>query len=375
MLRFYWVATNTRRENIQVSGAIQNPIRLSGGNSDVTFHVNVDFTALGIDQLRQAWLTFAPKLTDSAAYSDTQADAVFTNWTISADPNRVSPLHVAGPGSVRVEESDARVVFQGSGWSLTDAGWFSKGFAQVSRQVGDMITVQYSCSQEHDLWLGTSLHSDRGIFGISVDGAAQPDLNTMLVSFPTGVATVPVSIPEAISTRRKIASRIAAGNHTVVLTVKVGDAPPAGIVEYGYCYFDFLEAVIPSDVPVAPGPRGIYAPAIDYDTNHGYQLAPARLMWMYEKLGFAGNSINQYVGTFWWNQRRVYGQTLASASVDLSSCAPAAGDGIFVVIGGTTIGTAIRISSTTFAHGDRSTEYARGRTPHARRHAPFALTP
>jgi hypothetical protein len=351
-IRLYWVATNSSRQNFQVAGVVTNPIQLSGGNSNVTFHVKIDFTALGIDSLRQAWLTFAPALANSAAYTDTTADAVFSNWGITADPHGISAQQVAGPGSVRVEETDAWTTAVGT-WNTTDVGWFSKGFAIYSNTVGDHITITYWSQFTHDLWVGTSIYSDRGIFGVTVDGVAKPDLNMMAVTYATGSGGVTVGTPstggaisEAISTRRKIATGIAPGQHTVVLTVKAGQTPPAGISSYGYCYFDFLEAAVASDVPDPQGSWTDRAPAIDYDTQHGYQLAPQRLLWMIQKLGFAGGPIDEYVGVFWWNQRNNTTQSLAHASIDFSTVSPAVGDGLFLNLGGTTIGKSVFASET-----------------------------
>jgi hypothetical protein len=340
MIRLYWISTNPSGANVTTA----NPIQLTGGSSAVTFHVTLDFSALGIDDLQQAWFTFAPELADSAAYVDTQADIVFSNWGITADPNGLAELKVAGPLSVRVEESDAWTSAVGT-WNTTDVGWFSKGFAIYSNIVGASITVTYWSQFAHDLWLGTSVYSDRGIFGVTLDGSPLPDLDMMLVTYPAGTSIGPPSsgsaISEAISTRRKLTSGVIAGQHTVVLTVKAGDTPPAGISESGFCYFDFLEACVASDVPDAPGSWTDRSPAIDYDTQHGYQLAPSRLLWMFDKLGFTGGPIDEYVGVFWWNQRVNPTQSLASAIVDFSSISPAVSDGLFLSFGGTTLGKSV----------------------------------
>ncbi len=46
----------------------RSEVQLSGGNSDdVVWNIALDFTALGIDQIRQAWVTFAPQLTAASA--------------------------------------------------------------------------------------------------------------------------------------------------------------------------------------------------------------------------------------------------------------------------------------------------------------------
>ncbi len=90
-------------------------LQLSGGNSDnVTWTVSLDFTALGIDRLRQAWLTFAPQLAAGAPYSDTEWTATFSNWSVT-DPNNIRALRCAGPGSIRVGNDDTACVFSPAG--------------------------------------------------------------------------------------------------------------------------------------------------------------------------------------------------------------------------------------------------------------------
>lgn len=359
MLRLYWGAANTvaggdASTRVSISGVSPGAaIQLIGGVSACAYHVTLDFSALGIASVRQLVLTFAPLLADSAAYIDptipnygTKADIAFTNWRVTADPNGLMPLSVAGPGSVRAEETDAWTTAVGT-WNPTDVGWFSQGFAIYSSTPGDSISVTYWSQFPHELWLGTSVYSDRGIFGIVVDGTPQVDLDMMLAEYPLllstpGTPSTGNAIAEAVSTRRRLASGLAAGQHTVVLTVKAGDTPPTGIGSHGFCYFDFLEAVVASDVPAPPGPWLDRFPAFDFDTQHGYQLAPARLLWMCDALGFAGPA-NLYVGVFWWNQRNNPTQTFAALSIDFATLpdpslfTPFYGQ-IFIDIGGTTLG-------------------------------------
>ena len=63
---------------------LDNPLlQLAGGNSDnVVWNISLDFSALGIDQIRQAWLTFAPRLPDGGVYKDTEWTAIFSDWSI-----------------------------------------------------------------------------------------------------------------------------------------------------------------------------------------------------------------------------------------------------------------------------------------------------
>src|SRR6185437_781365 len=82
----------------------QPTYQLSGGSSNVTWNVNIDFTAQSIDSLRQCWLTFAPALT-TGVYTPTEWTATFSNWQLTG-PTATQQLQIAGPGSVRIEQSD-----------------------------------------------------------------------------------------------------------------------------------------------------------------------------------------------------------------------------------------------------------------------------
>jgi hypothetical protein len=292
-------------------------VQFAGGNSAVTWRICLDFTALGIDQVRQLWLTFAPALAGGAAYVGRNWDAIFSNWAV-ADPKGIGALQVAGPGSVRVEDTDAWCTYSGSGWQR-QAGFYSQGAARRTAAAGDAVTVKYWCKQSHSLYLGTTLYTDRGEVSISVDGGAPATVDTYL---NTG---------SEVPARRLIAAGVAPGWHRATLT-----AASAG----KYFYFDFLEAAVPSDVPAPPSkPLTDCAPAMDWDTNHGYQLSPQRLMHIYDVLGLAG-PIDEYAGVFWWNQRKSQGAQIGQVQVEFGGTwAP--GESMFLTIGGQTIGKTV----------------------------------
>lgn len=312
--------------------------QLTGGVSAATWQVSIDFTALGIDQLRQAWLTISPQLPTGAAYTDTEWLVQVTNWSVS-DPNNVRPLKIAGPGSTRVGSRDAWVTYTGTSWieeasnQVGGTGWFWKGFAHRASAPGDYVTVRYSCQSTHDLYLGTSLSSDRGKVSISIDGGAPVTLDCFVGSVPSG----------PIVTRRLVASSVAAGAHTVVITLTSGqhaalaswDSPSTG----HYFYFDFLEAAISSAVldPAVTYPNVM--PATDFDTDHAYRLSPERLVWMLSRLGFKGE-LDHYLGVFWWAQRKRVGGTFPAVVVTFGGTW-IAGDSAFVTIGGFALGKSV----------------------------------
>ena len=65
-------------------------LQLAGGSSDdVTWHITVDFSALGWTDLQKLWLTFSPALANSAAYASTEWSITVSNWTVHRSEWRV----------------------------------------------------------------------------------------------------------------------------------------------------------------------------------------------------------------------------------------------------------------------------------------------
>ncbi len=286
---------------------------LSGGSSDVAWTCTLDFTALGIDRLRQCWLTFAPSLV-SGPLAATEWSAVFSNWSVTG-PDSVRELKVAGPGSIRIEQSDGACAYTGT-WSR-EAGFYSKYFAAVTSSTSASVTVTYTCQFAHDLWVGTSLYSDRANALVSVDGDTESTLVCQL------------SAASAVITRRRARTGIPAGRHAVRLRA----------ASAGYLYFNFLEAVVATDLPDALPPRPGISPALDFDTDHSYKLPPARLMWIMDQLGYAG-PMNEYLGVFWWNERKQTGAAFPTAQITFAG-AFADGDSISVTLNGTLVSKSV----------------------------------
>jgi hypothetical protein len=286
----------------------------TGGSSDATWRVTLDFAALGLSQVRRMWLTLAPPLAYGAAIAGIEWEAVFTNWTVTG-PTATRRLAVAGPDSVRVEEDDSWCSFSGL-WSTED-GFFSKGYAARTAAADSTVTIRYHCGSVHDVWVGTSLFTGYGQFGVRLDDYTETTLNCALVT------------DEPVNTRRRVRSGVPPGEHVVVLR-SVNSAPVV---------FDFLEAAVSSDVPDPMPANATMSPALDYSTDHTYKMPPARLMWSFDQLGFAA-PLNEYIGVFWWNQRRRVGAVIPSVTVTFSgSYLP--GDAIFVTIGSQTFGKSV----------------------------------
>jgi hypothetical protein len=308
MIAMYAVARNDRLRTTPAD------VNFTGGSSGAAWRVTLDFSALNIPNIRQMWLTFAPALANGAPYESTEWEAVFSNWTLSG-PEDVKALPVAGPGSVRVEDTDPLCVYTGA-WTI-ETGFYSGGEAKQTSTPGDSVTASYYCGSTHDVWIGTSLYSDRGAAGVSVDGDAETDLVCALAA------------DSAVNTRRRVRTGVPAGYHQVTLRLKTGSS----------FYFDYVDAVVASGVPDPAHTLATVSPALDYSTDHTYKLPPERLLWIFDKLGYAG-PINQYLGVFWYNQRVRVNAVIPSATVTFAGQYQP-GDQIFLNLSGQSIGKSV----------------------------------
>jgi hypothetical protein len=308
MLAMYSTGKN---ERLRTSSEVA---KFSGGASGATWRITLDFAALGIAEVRLMWLTFAPPLANGSAFEDTEWLATFTNWTL-VGPEDKRTLKVAGPNSVRVEDTDAWCSFTGQ-WDV-ESGFFSDGFARRSSHAGDSVTIRYTCPAVHDLYIGTSLYRDRAAVRVQLDNDSGTRLDCFLDTDPS------------VNTRRRVRAAVAPGDHTVTIRLE----------NSAFFYFDFLEAVVGSDVPDPLPPRPNLSPALDYSTDHTYKLPPARILWNFDNLGFTG-PMNEYAGVFWWNQRTRQGASIPSARVTFNG-GFSAGDQVFVDISGQICGKSV----------------------------------
>ncbi len=285
-LAMYAVSKNARLTTLEPL------VQFAGGSSDATWHVSIDFTAKEIPEVRKAWLTFAPPLSPGKPFESTEWEAVYTNWSLTG-PEDLRRLQIAGPGSQRFEESSTLCTYAGA-WAA-EYGFFSEAYAQVSKAAENTITIAYVSNVEHELWIGTSLYNDRGAAEVRIDNGPGIPFDTCL---QTG-------LDPAVITRRRVGNvQLPAGDHAVV--IRTLDAKPF--------YFDYLDIVVPDDMTDSLTARTNISPALDYSTDHTYKLPPARILWMFEKLGFGG-PMNEYIGVFWWNQRTRVGAVLPQASI------------------------------------------------------------
>jgi hypothetical protein len=267
---------------------------LSGGSSDnVSWHVHIDFTALGWSNVDKIWWTIAPALPSHQAYPPTEWQMVVTNWSVTSNPASKRALKVAGPGSVRIEEDSTWVSASGY-WEAAPGNdpvngafaFWSQGRAIRAAAAGASVTIETHCQYTHDIYVGTRLDTTCGIVSATLDGGAPATLDCY---YPTATTS---------QTRRLLFSGVAAAQHTVVITLSGNkNASSQG----WYFYFDFLECAVKSDVPDPVATTAAVGVATDFDTDNTYKLSPQRLVWNIQKLGLLGE-IDHYCGVFWWKQ-------------------------------------------------------------------------
>lgn len=267
----------------------------------------------------------------SGFQSDVEWGAIISNIAVTGDAS----LKVGGD-SERIEESDKRCSYTGF-WEEYKYGanpawpsqWWSDGHAKRTgpSDVNDLrqVTITYSATEQHDLYLGTFLYTNCGKISVTVDGVttAESPLDLYLLEYGGTTANI------------KIASGVAAGNHTINITALF--EKNAASLGY-YFYFDYLWPLVPQDVPDPQKTYQDVSLAIDFDTDHGYKKPPAWHLWHLQRLGFKGHA-DVYMGVFWNNKRRRVGASYPYATIEYSlapgSTAPVAGDVVVFQLAGT----------------------------------------
>ncbi len=245
------------------------------------------FTETTIQELS---FTVAPDLTQGD-FARMQWGATVTDWTVT-DANGRRPLYVAGPGSVRLEENNPWVVTSGY-WEAapTDGfAYWSQGQAIRAAASGAALTIETHCAATHNMYVGTRLDTDCGIIQATLDGGAPVTLDC----YGSGVQV-----------RRLLFSGVAAGQHSVVITLT---GTKNSLSDGWYFYFDFLDLAVLGSPAAAPATLTNVGVSIDFDND--YNLSPERLLWNVQGLGLVGE-LDHYMGVFWWPVRAM--QTAVSA--------------------------------------------------------------
>jgi hypothetical protein len=317
----YFVGDATTEERVLLGQALPGQIKVTRGYEGTTPH---------------AWPagTRMSKLSPKSGFSsDVEWRATISNIAVSGDAS----LKVGG-AAVRIEESDVRCKYTGywedyrygAGWP---SQWWSGGHARrtAPASAGDLrrVSLSYSQTEQHDLYLGTFLNTDCGWISVFLDGVEVPGSPFDLYLYEYGGTTANI----------EIAASVEAGSHTVEITA-LYRTTNGGY----YFYFDYLWPLVPQDIPNAPAIYPDVSLAIDFDTDHGYKKPPAWHVWQLQKLGFKGHA-DVYMGVFWNNKRQRIGATYPNATITFAGD-PAPGDVVSFSIGGTTIAHAIGYGET-----------------------------
>ena len=266
----------------------------ANGTSPTKWRVTLDFSSLTdrdgrtipTTNIRKMRWTYAADL-QAGAFERNEFQVVVSNWTVTGTNRTYS---VAGPGSRRIEDHSAEIVYSGQ-W--TDSrGNFSGGTIHYSQTQGTSFTCTYRAAQAHTLYLGTRYTANGAQLTIVVDGQPAGGVNLMvpaedvLIRWPMG--------------------EYGAGSHTITVTHSGPDGSDF--------YFDFLELASPTtNLPEFPAEPKITL-ATDWDTDHSIALAPERTAWFLHALGFAGRA-NHYVGALWFYELVRTGHIYASGTV------------------------------------------------------------
>ena len=266
----------------------------SGGEFPTRYKVTIDFGALkaqGIatDQVRKLRWTWAADL-QAGNFQQTEFQVQISNWAVTGTNRQ---YFVAGPGSRRIEDSDASVQYSGA-WTTQD-GNYSGSRIHLTNGADDNCSITYTEKATHQLFVGTRLLDSGTTLSVSVDGHAAPPV---ALAMPGEDALIRVGI-----------GQFPAGTHAILIS----HSGPAGTV----LFFDFLEIAYPASfLPDLP-PQPQLALATDWDTYHSQSLPAERTAWLIDKLGFQGR-VNHYAGALWFYELVRTGTNYASLTLTLS---------------------------------------------------------
>lgn len=267
----------------------QVTINFSSLEGTVTPDLTGALSAIPTNNIRKLRWTYAADL-QSGNFQRSEFQVVVSNWTVTGTNTAYS---VAGPGSRRIEDDDASMVYSGA-W--TEArGNFSGGTIHQTSAPGAFVQCAYSAAVAHTLYVGLRYTGNGATVSVAVDGQTPQTVNLL--------------IPGEDVLFRYPAGQFTAGSHTVTVT-------HAGANGTDF-YFDFIEMASPtSNLPVVAQESG-FTLATDWDTLHSSSLAPERTAWILNSLGFTGRA-NHYVGALWFYEVVCTGQQYASATVTFS---------------------------------------------------------
>ncbi len=288
----------------------------SGGLSPQRWKIDLEFNNLRdingaqvpTTNVRKMRWTWAADL-QNADFERSEFSVLVSNWAVTGTNVQYS---VAGPGSRRIEDNSAEVVFQGA-WN-EGRGNYSGGSIRWASTPGARVSCTYQANGNHTLLLGTRKAEATGQISVQVDQGTPITLDLRLPA-------------EDVLVRIPLGSVSGQGFHLVTVT-HTGD--PGSSV-----YFDFLEIAYPSTQLPTFDTLGRTTLATDWDTDHSIAIAAERTAWLIAKLGFHGRA-NHYVGAMWFYELHRPGHSYASGTITFSG-APAFGKKTAITLAATPI--------------------------------------
>ncbi|MDA1312495.1 MAG: hypothetical protein O2968_04080 [Acidobacteria bacterium] len=267
---------------------------MSGGASLLRWQVDLDFSALDdvgggaipTDKVRKMRWTYAAAL-QPGAYNRSEFEVGISSWTVTGLNRTYS---VAAPNSRRFED-DGPITFSGA-WTQS-AGNFSGGTIHLTNALDASASLTYTSQSSHRLLLGTRRTFEAGIVSVSVD-SGPPQIFDLFVADEDVLARIDLGA-------------LAPGQHSVEATLSGANLSSAG----NSLYVDFFEESFNTTAVDNQPARPNETLATDWDTDHSLALAPERVAWNLDMLGFVGRA-NHYVGAILFyelkNPDNVYAQ-------------------------------------------------------------------
>ena len=251
---------------------------MSGGVSPTQWQVDLNFgnlvdenaVSVPTSNVRKIRWTYSAAM-QPGTYTRGDFDVVISNWTVTGTNRAYS---VADRKSRRFED-DGDVGYSGT-W-VAESGNFSGGTIRKTNQVNASVIATYTSQLSHRLFLGTRYLAEAGIISVAVD------------SDPA--QTFDLYIPAEDYLARIDLGQHTAGSHTVT-AILTGANPASSSNTF---YFDYLEEAIEAATVSAQPVRPNETLATDWDTDHSLALAPERVAWNMQMLGFKGRA-NHYTG-------------------------------------------------------------------------------
>lgn len=269
----------------------------TGGTSPDVWRIRLPFDQLidrdgrsvPVSRIRKLRWTYSADM-QAGAYQRTEFAVSIRNWRVSG---REATYYIAGPGSVRIEDTAPQVEFEGP-WTK-GAGNFSGGSIHFTTTPGASVSCECEISQPLTAYLGTRYAAGGAAIEARIDGDA--------------VQRFSLHIPGEDVLARIPLLQLAPGHHQFTFTHQGQNGEAF--------YFDFLELANPVQALPTFLPKPRVTLATDWDTDHSIALAPERTAWLIQHLGYLGRA-NHYVGALWFYDLYRPGHQYASTTVEFS---------------------------------------------------------